>query len=157
MEIKHFQLEARDNSRVVRIFQVIFGILCIIVALYWTIFQFESLRQDQTLWITIFFLIGFGAYQTAAGLGRITRYIETGPEAVTLKLNAYLPGTRIAASELKKIEVYPLSICFLKVKGKKLILRFGLNYTDIIVPVKEEIMEFARINNLQLEEMKEEL
>ncbi|MCU0456858.1 MAG: hypothetical protein MUE74_11200 [Bacteroidales bacterium] len=157
MEIRHFQLEARDNSRVVRIFQVIFGILCIIVALYWTIFQFDSLRKDQTLWITIFFLVGFGAYQTAAGLGRITRYIETGPGAVILKLNAYLPAARIEAAELKKVEIYPLSICFRKVNGKKLILRFGLNYTDIIVPVKDEIVEFARINNLPVEEMKEEL
>jgi hypothetical protein len=157
MEIKHFQLEAKDNSRIVRIFQVVFGILCIIVAMYWIIFQFESLRKDQTLWITIFFLAGFGGYQTAAGFGRITRYIETGPDAVILKLNSYLPAARIEASALEKIELYPLSICFRKVNGKKLILRFGLNYTDIIVPVKDEIMEFAHINHLKIEEMKEEL
>jgi len=157
MEKKHFPLEPNESSRLVMIFQIIFGILCIAIALYWAIFQFASLKADSTMWITIIFLVGFGVYQVTAGYGKIKKFVEIEPDRIILKQNFFLPKTDIKPAEIEKIEIYPLSICFSIIKKKKMILRFGLNYTDIINPVKDAVTEFANLNGISVEEKKEEI
>jgi len=157
MDKKYFLLEARENSGFIKIFQTIFGILCICVALFWVIFQYQTLNADGTLWITIIFLVGFGAYQIAAGLGKIIKFIEIDSQKIVLKQNSFLPKIDLKPSDLEKIEIYPLSISFSLGKKKKFILRFGLRYTDIIQPVKDAVTDFANINGILLEYMKEEI
>jgi hypothetical protein len=156
MEKKHFPLEAKENSRFTKIFQIIFGILCIGIAIFWIVFNFNSLKTDNKLWITIVFLVGFGTYQIMAGFGKITRYIETEAGKIVLKQNSFLPKIELKPTELEKIELFPLSIRFCLEKKKKFILRFGLNYTEIIEPVKDSITEFAKLNRVPLEVKKEE-
>jgi len=155
MEKKHFPLEAKDNSKFTRIFQIIFGILCIAIALYWAIFQFKSLEADPTMWITMIFLVGFGSYQVAAGFGKIKKFIDIEAERITLKQNSFLPKIDILPSDLQRIEIFPLSICFCMTKNKKMILRFGLSFTEIINPVKDAVTEFAGLNGIPIEEKKE--
>jgi hypothetical protein len=157
MEKKHFQLEAKENSKFTRIFQIVFGILCIAIALYWAIFQFKSMEADPTMWITMVFLIGFGSYQIAAGFGKIKKFISIEADRIILKQNSFLPKIDILTSDLEKIEIFPLSICFCMTKKKRMILRFGLNYTDIINPVKDAVTEFADMNGISVEEKKEEI
>jgi hypothetical protein len=157
MEKKHFPLEAKESSKFTRLFQIIFGILCILISLYWVFFQFSSLNADSTLWITIFFLVGFGAYQIAAGLGKIRKFIEIETDRIVLKQNSFLPKIYLKPSDLEKIDIYPLSIWFCMGKKKKMILRFGLNYIEIIEPVKEAVKEFAGLNGISVQMMKEEI
>jgi hypothetical protein len=157
MEKKHFPLEAKENSRFTRIFQIIFGILCIAIALYWAIFQFKSMEADPTMWITMVFLVGFGSYQIAAGLGKIKKFIGIEADRIILKQNSFLPKIDIIPSDIEKIEIFPLSIVFWMTKKKKMILRFGLNYTEIINPVKDAVTEFAGLNGIVIEEKKEEI
>jgi hypothetical protein len=157
MEKRIFLLETRESSGFVRIVQAIFGILCILIALYWVIFQFGSLRADSALWITIIFLVGFGAYQVAAGFGKIKRFVEIGSESVILKQNSFLPAVEMKASVIEKIIVYPVSILFILGNRKKMILRFGMSYTDIIDPVKDAVGKFAAVNGIEVEEMREDI
>jgi hypothetical protein len=157
MEKKRFLLEAKENSGFIRMLQIIFGILCLGVAIYWGVFQINSLKAESKLWITIVFLVGFGAYQVAAGFGKITKFIETGPETIVLKQNSFLPKIELKSPDLSKIEIYPLSIHFILTEKKKFILRFGMNYTEIINPVKDAVTEFAGLNNIAFEEKREEI
>lgn len=157
MEKKLFLLETQDPSRIMRIIQIIFGILCIGVAFFWLIYNFKSLKTDKTLWITIVFLTGFGFYQVMAGLGKTSKYIETSAEKIVLKQHSFLPKIDIKPVEIEKIELYPLSICFCLEKKKKFILRFGLTYTEIIEPVRKAVTEFAGLNNITYEIKREEL
>jgi hypothetical protein len=157
MEKKLFLLETQDPSRIMRIIQIIFGILCIVVAIFWLIYNFKSLKTDKTLWITIVFLTGFGFYQVMAGLGKTSKYIETSAEKIVLKQHSFLPKIEIKPAEIEKIEFYPLSICFCLEKKKKFIFRFGITYPETIIPIKESITEFAEFNNIPFEIMKEEL
>ena len=157
MEKNHFLLETRENSRVTKVFQIIFGILCIGIAFFWAVFNFNALKADTRLWITIIFLVGFGTYQIAAGLGKITRYIETGEGKIILKQNSFLPKIELNSFDIEKIELFPLSIVFFVVNKKKFILRFGLNYTEIIEQVKEAVTEFAKMNGITIETKKEEI
>lgn len=152
MEKKYFSLDPKEDSRVVRIFQIVFGIFCVIIALFWMIFNIRSGKTDNSLWITIIFLVGFGAYQILAGLGKTKKYIELGPDKIVLKQNSFLPMIQLKAADIEKIEIFPLSINFLLANRKKINFMFGLSYTDIINPVKEAVMEFAEVNKISVEE-----
>jgi hypothetical protein len=157
MEKKYFSLDPKEDSRVVRIFQIVFGILCIIITLFWLIFNIRSGKTDNSLWITIIFLVGFGAYQILSGLGKTKKYIELGPDKIVLKQNSFLPMIQLKAADIEKIEIFPLSINYLLTNRKKINFMFGLSYTDIINPVKEAVMEFAEVNKISVEEKREEI
>jgi hypothetical protein len=103
------------------------------------------------------FLVGFGSYQIAAGFGKIKKFIGIEADRIILKQNSFLPKIDIIPSDIEKIEIFPLSIVFWMTKKKKMILRFGLNYTEIINPVKDAVTEFAGLNGIVIEEKKEEI
>ncbi len=154
---KLFFLDHRDGSQITKVFQIVLGVLCICIAIYWMIFNIKSSETDNTLWITISFLILFGIYQILAGAGKTKKYIETGPETIRLKQNSVLPAVTLKPIEIEKIEIYPISIIFIMKRGGKIKLRFGVTYTDIIQPVKDEIVTFAGIHNIPYEEITEDL
>jgi len=157
MEKKLFFLELKESSGLTKIFQILLGVLCIIIAIYWLIFNIKSVKADGTLWITILFLVFFGIYQILAGTGRTRKYISTGPEKLVLKQNSVLPPVELNPADIEKIEMFPLSISF-KIKNKSWIrFRFGLSYPEIIEPIKNEIVEFADLNTIPLEVKDEEL
>lgn len=157
MEKKYFSLETNENSKTVKLIQIVFGIICIILAIVWVFYSPDSFKNNGTLWVTIAFLAGFGIYQVLAGLGKTDCYIETGADSVVLKQNAFLPKIELKPENLTGLEIYPLSVQFLLKNNKKIIFRFGLTKSDIINPVKDELAEFATVNNLTLEEKKEEI
>jgi len=157
MEKKLFFLEQHESSKVTKIFQVVLGALCIVIAVSWLIFNIQTVKSDSTLWITIVFLILFGVYQILAGTGKTKKFIITGVEMIVLKQNSVLPPVEIKSADLEKIEMYPLSIIFRTKNRSSIRFRFGLSYPEIIEPVKNEIVEFAELNSILLEVKDEEL
>ncbi len=132
------------------------GVLCIVIALYWAIFNIQSVKADRTLWITILFLVFFGIYEILAGTGRTRKYISTEAGKIVLKQYSVLPPAEIKSTDVEKIELYPLSISF-KIKNRsKIRFRFGLSYHEIIEPVKNEIVVFADLNGIPCEVKDEE-
>jgi hypothetical protein len=109
------------------------------------------------LWITVVFLTGFGVYQIYAGAGRAKRFIEVDSEKIVLRKNSFLPRKEMAASEIKKIEIFPLNLIFYFHNGGKTVLRFGTAFTDIIDPVKVAVEQFAGFHNISLESIREEI
>lgn len=157
MENKYYLLEARDNSRLAKIFQFVLGIVCIIIAIAWMVFNINSLKSDNTLWITIVFLLGFGTFEILAGLGKTIKYIEISQKSIILKQNSVLPKIEIKAEDIERIEIFPLSMVFAGKNRNRNILRFGISYSEIIAPVKEAVTEFAEINNIHVEIKDEEV
>lgn len=155
MENKYFLLEPKENPRAVKIFQISLGVICIAIAIFWIVFNIKSLEADRTLWATIVFLVLFGIYEILAGLGKTARYIKTGPAGIIIKQHSVLPDVELISSEIERIELYPLSIKFLLKNRKKFLFRFGFSYPEIISPVKDEIVEFARSNKIPLEVINE--
>lgn len=157
MEIKNFSLSTIDNSKVVRIIRIVFGIVCIAVAVFWLSFNINSLKADGTLWITILFLSGFGFYQIWSGLGRATRFVETGPDLIRIKKNAFLPAVAIPAGEIEKIELFPMNVVFFLKSKKRILLRFGSTFLDINEKIKDELFEFVELNNIPLEVIEDKI
>ena len=156
MESNYYPLDVNKSNKLTRIFQLIFGIICIMVAIIWLILNFNALKSSVTLWITIIFLIVFGYYQIISGLGKAEKFIEIGQDRIRLKRNSFLPPTVLKADEIEKIEIFPLNIVFFMKQNRTTILRFGTTYTDNIEPVKDSILNFAAVNTLTIEEKIEE-
>jgi hypothetical protein len=157
METKYFSLGTSENNRLVKVIQILFGLVCLAIAIFWLIFNIGSLRADGTLWITIIFLSGFGFYQIWAGLGRAKRFIEIAQDELRLKKNAILPVMEIRAADIEKIEIFPLNLIFFIRPKRKIFLRFGTTYTDNIEPIKNGINQFAADNNISIETKTEEI
>jgi len=125
--------------------------------LIWLILNFSTLKSNLSLWITIFFLVGFGYYQIISGLGKSEKFIEISESSIRIKKNILFPSQEINADEIDKVEVFPLNIVFFMKSEKTIFLRFGTTYTDVIEPVKNSIKSFCDRNNLKLEIRNEEL
>jgi hypothetical protein len=157
METKYYSLGPSENSTVIKIIRIFFGLVCLAIALFWMIFNIRSVKADNALWVTVLFLSGFGFYQIYAGLGKTSRFIEIGSDKIVLKKNSLLPRKLMESSEIKKIEVFRLNLIFYFHHGGKTVLRFGTSYTDNIEPIKYGIDEFAVNNNIELESVTENI
>lgn len=154
---KYYTLGNSENSLFVKIMRILFGAVCIGVAIFWLNINLKALIADRTLWVTIIFLSGFGFYQIWAGFGRATRFIEMGPDYIRLKKNALFSPVEMRAFEIERIELFPLNLIFFLKAKKRLLLRFGTTYYETNEKVKDEILKFAEVNNIPVELVKENI
>jgi len=151
MDKKHFSLEMREENRLTKVFQIIFGILCIVIAVYWLIYNFKSVKSDSTLWITVVFLTGFGAYLIWAGFGYAYRFVEFHNDSLVIRKNSFLPPLELKISDITKIEVFPLKVTIARKSKKLILMRFGVSDIEKIELIKDEFTAFATRNNLEFE------
>jgi uncharacterized membrane protein len=157
MEKKYFLLSSVENNRVIRIIQIVFGIVCLAVAIFWLIFNIRSLKTEGTLWITIIFLSVFGLYQVWSGLGKATRFIEISSDGIRLKKTIILPSVVMSVGDIQKIEIYPFNLIFFLKSKKRLILRFSATYQETNEKVKDELLVFGELNSINVEFVEEKL
>ena len=151
MTKKTFSLEIQDNNKVIRSIQIIFGIVLIIIAGYWLIYNIRSTDGKGSLWITLIFLTGFGAYQIYSGLGFARKYIEFGDDILKIRTNSFVPSVSVKADAISTAEVYPLKVVIVLKTGKKILIRLGVTDTLKIENIKDEIIRFVTRNNVQVE------
>ncbi len=151
MEKKLYSLEVTENNRLIRIFQIIFGLVCIAVAGYWLIYNINAVKSDGTLWITVIFITCFGAYLTWSGFGYGRRFVEFTDAAIKLKKNSFLPPLDIIAAEVEYIQIYPLKFIVRFKSGKADQTRFGVTDIEKTEHIKDEIITFASDHNIRLE------
>jgi hypothetical protein len=157
METKYFSLGQAENSKMVKILQVLFGILCTGIAIFWLIFNLRSINSTGTSWVTIIFIGGFGLYQIYAGFGFSKRFIEIGSDKISIKKDIMLPATVISAGEMEKVEIYPFNlILFLKTR-KKVMIRLGATYQETNEKIKDEILTFGERNSIKIEFVEEKI
>jgi hypothetical protein len=157
METKYFALSSVETNKIVKIIQVVFGIFCFAIAAFWVIFNIRSLKSDETLWVTIVFLSGFGFYQVWAGLGKATRFIEIRSDRICLKKNIFLPPVEMIAAEIQKIEIFPFNMIFYLKTNKKRLLRFSSTYYETNEKIKDEIITFGELNLISVEFVEEKI
>jgi hypothetical protein len=157
MEKRYFTLGAVESNKLVRLIQIVFGIVCIGLALFWLVFNIRSLKSEPTLWITVLFLAGFGLYEIWAGVGRATRFIELGAGKIRLKKNIILPPSVIMAPDIQKMELFPLSLVFFLKSGKQILLRFGTTYQETNEEIVDALLLFSETYNVDLEVKEDKL
>lgn len=157
MESDYFSLEVNKSNKLTRVFQLALGIICTIIALAWLILNIKSLTTNGALVLTILFLLGFAYYQIVSGLGFGEKFIEFGDSYLKLKKNSLMPARELRADDIGKVDIFPLNVIFFQRSGKKVLLRFGTTFTDIIEPLRKRIKSFCEGNNIPLEFKNEEL
>jgi hypothetical protein len=157
LENRLISLEPGENPLVVRVSQIIFGIVCFAIAVFWFFFNLNSSEADRASWITLVLLSAFGIYLVFIGLGKTKKFISISSEGIILKRSTLLPKIELRVSQIEKIEFFPLNISFLMKDQRKIVLRFGTNYTEIIDTVKNALMDFAEAGNIRSEMKKEEI
>lgn len=155
MEIRYISLEIRESNKLIRIFQVTLGIMCVLIAGFWVVFNIRSVKTDSTLWLTVAFLCGFGLFQILSGFGYASKFIELSDNVIRLKKNSLLPQQLISYEQIEKVEIYPLKFHILLKSSKKILVRLGITDPEKIELVKDEIILFASRNSLNLEFMNE--
>lgn len=157
MEKQYFSLQLSENNKLTKIVRILFGIVCMAVAVFWMIYNIKLLKADGTLWITIIFLSGFGIYQIFWGLGYTIKFIEISPDYIRLKKNAILPVVHMPVGELEKIEFLTLNVIFFLKSKRRVHLRFGTTYHETNEKIVNAIIGFAEANNIPSEITDEEL
>lgn len=157
MESSYYNLGSTENSRFIKIIQIIFGIICLAVSVYWTLFNMRSAKIDKTIWITVIFLIGFGFYQIWSGAGKAVRFIEIGKSAIRLKKTILLPENDIPAETIAKIFIFPFNLKISLKTGKQINLRLSSSYYETNNKIVEGIMEFAESNIIDVEIIEEKI
>jgi hypothetical protein len=157
MEPKIYFLDSEETNKIIKILKVLFGILCLVIAGFWIYINMNAIKSDSSIWITILFLSGFGIYQILSGSGKTRSYIELNTGNIRLKKNALLLPKTINATDLKKIELFPLNIVFIFNTDEKTTLRFGTTYQITNEQITDELLTFAERNNIPLEVIEDKL
>jgi len=157
MESKYFSLGNPDKNRLVNIIRIMFGAVCISVAIFWLIFNTKAIENKISLWLTIIFLAGFGFYQIWAGIGKADRFIIVTRDKISLKKYIFLAPVDIPATETSKIEFFPLKVNFFLKSGKKIKLRFGTTYYEANENIIDELSGYAEENKIITEIIEDKL
>lgn len=157
MEQKYFPLGSNEDNRFVKIMRIIFGIVCIAMAVYWALFNIRSTGGGKAMWATIAFILGFGMYQVWAGIGKTIRYIIFGSDFIRMKQHTLQGPVTMQAIDLTNIEIHPLSIAFFFKSGKKTILRLGAINYETNEEIANSVVAFSDNNNIPYEVKEEKI
>jgi hypothetical protein len=157
MEKGHFSLGVTEDKQPMKLLRIVFGFLCLGVAVYWVVFNLLSDKPNGALWITVGFIFLFGIFQILTGFGLASTFIELDKNIIRLKMNSVLPAIDITSDQIERIELYPFKVHFLLKSGKNILLRFGISNPENVDLIKTEIIKFADSNNLKSETKNEEI
>ena len=157
MEKEHFSLELREDNRLIILARIIFGLVIFSIGVFWSFYNFSSMKVDRTLWITVIFLVGFGLFQILTGFGLTKTFIELNNNNIKLKKHSLLPPVVLHVEKIEAIEIFPFKVHFLLKSGKNILLRFGISNPENVELIKTGIIQFADSNNLKSEIKNEEI
>lgn len=151
MDYKYISLEFKDDNKIIRTIQIIFGAVLILIAVYWLIYNIRSADGKGSLWITLIFLTGFGAFEIYSGLGYARKYIEFIDGLLKIKTNSLTPSVEVKAEDIRAAEVFPLKVLLLLKSGKKILIRLGVTDSEKIEIVKDEFIRYVTRFRIPLE------
>ncbi|MFO7573732.1 MAG: hypothetical protein R6W67_01065 [Bacteroidales bacterium] len=152
--MKRYSLESRENSRLVKIMQILFGIACIFTAGWWAVYMLKALESGN-YWIATLFMFFFGAFQIYSGLGHASKYIIIGSDTLTIRKTAIGKKQVVTYGEIERIEILPLSVSLILRSGSKLTINFAVTLAGDIDHIKDAIADFGRNNNIITEDKRE--
>jgi hypothetical protein len=150
-QMKYISLDERPEKKVVKFFMVVFGVLCIFTAGWWTLFLVKNPENEKVFWLATLFLFAFGIYQVYAGFGKAARYIITDRDLLTIKQNSFLGPVKFKANDINRVIIERGQIT-LSTRDEKLFhLKLGIKYPDLGESIKSEIVSFAEEYNIGIE------
>lgn len=149
--MKRYPLESRESSKPVRILQLIFGIVCIFIAGWWTVFILR-VPENANFWFAIIFMLLFGIFQIYSGLGYASKYLTVDSERLIIKKTVFGRTEVFAGTDIERILIFPLSVSVVLRNRRTISLRFPVTLGEGIDRVKDALAEYARDNKIMSEE-----
>ncbi|NMC37702.1 MAG: EbsA family protein [Bacteroidales bacterium] len=155
--MKKLYLDGGDSGKLVRGFQLFFGIVCIAVAIAWIILYPGSVKTGLSFWISFLFLTGFGIFQVNSGIGRGRRFVVFEETRILFKSIPLLPPHEINPDEIERISIFPLNILFTLKNKRNVRIRLGTTHTDVIRPLKDAVAGYAEGKKITVEFEQEDI
>ena len=149
METIRYSLDNKESSGFVRLLQIIFGVACIAVSLGWAWFIIKSSDIDS-YWIATLFMLFFGAFQIYSGLGYAAKFIELHNNSIEFKKASIGLKEQVEASMIEKIEILPLAVNIFMKDKRSFIISFGMSIAASIDSIKDGLIEWSEMNNVEI-------
>jgi hypothetical protein len=151
METIRYSLDNKESSGFVRLLQIIFGVACIAVSLWWAWFIIKSSDNDS-YWLATLFMLFFGTFQIYSGLGYAAKFIVLHNNSIEFKKAAIGIKEQVEASRIEKIEILPLSVKILMKDKRSFVISFGMSIASTIDSIKDKLIEWSGRNNVEIVE-----
>ena len=149
MKETRYNIDLQEENRTGKITRTVFGIACLAVAGWYMYSIRGTAASTGSAWIAVAFLLFFGIWMIASGLGYTRRYITISDERIILRQEFYRPPVIFTPSSLKAVEFKPLTIGFITETGR-INLRLGTYYPGHTASVLEAVEEFCRQNGIEV-------
>ncbi len=150
MDEQTILLGEKEDKPLVKIMVIIFGIMCIITAGWWTVFLIRYPDNENIFWAGSIFLLLFGLYQLLSGLGHTKRFIRRTNGELVIRQNSLMPAKKLEASQLKQLELRSMDMVLHSHASSRLRIKLGIRYPDLGQQVKEFVTAWAEDNNIEI-------
>jgi hypothetical protein len=150
MSEEYIPLGEKENKLAVRIIIIIFGLLCIFTAGWWIVFLLRYPDNEKIFWAGSIFLLLFGLFQLYSGLGYARRYVKRENNNISIRQSSLLPARRLSSEDIKKLEVRSYDMVLHLNDSSRIRIKLGLRYPDLGQKVRDFIIEYAEINNIEI-------
>lgn len=151
MKAKKISLDVRDNTKFTRFFQIVFGVFCLAVAI-WFIYNLITTKTiSGTNAIAVVFLFFFGIWELLAGAGLTARYITISDESLILKQNYFSKPLILKPGDIKKVIFKPIAFELITSDNKKIVTKLGLYYRERTEEILESVEQFCEINKVPVD------
>jgi hypothetical protein len=149
MADKHYSIELHENTRTGRSLRILLGVVCLAVTA-WFVFSVKGTAASVgTAWIAMGFLLLFGLWLIASGLGLTDRYINIGHDRIVLRQDFYRPPVVFTSSSLKAVGFKPVVVDFFTdIKNTR--LRLGTYYPERTAAIMEAVEEFCLVHGIEI-------
>ncbi|MEA1885886.1 MAG: hypothetical protein U9N72_01575 [Bacteroidota bacterium] len=143
-------LGEREDKLLVRVFVVIFGIMCIFTAGWWAVYLIRYPESEKIFWAASIFLLVFGIYQVYSGFGYARCYIKRENGNIFIRQNSLLPARKISSRQITKLEIRSYDMVLHMGDSSRLRIKLGLKYPDLWQRVRDFITDYAETNNIEI-------
>jgi hypothetical protein len=147
-EIK-YSIELHENANTGKTLRILLGVACLAVSVWFMYSIRGTAASVGTSWLATGFLLLFGIWMIATGLGYTERYITVGDDRIVLRQYFYRKPVTFSPSTLRAVEFRPVVIEFLTETGKRT-LRMGTTYPDRTASIMEAVKQFCNRHGIEV-------
>ncbi len=151
MTENRYSIELHENTTTGRILRVIAGVACIAVSIWFMYSIRDTTASTGTSWIATVFLLLFGVWLMASGMGFTERYISVGDDKIVLRHYFYKPPVTFTPSSLRAVEFRQVAIDFITHTGK-ITVRMGTTYPGRTASIMEAVEQFCTRHSIEVKE-----
>lgn len=149
MEETKYSLELHENKPTAMTLRILLGVACLVVSV-WFMYSIRGTEASvESSWIATAFLLLFGLWMIATGLGYTDKYIIVGDDRIVLKQYFYKKPVTFTSSSLRAVEFRPVVIHF-STETRKTTLRMGTMYTERTSTIMQAVKQFCLRHGIEV-------